>query len=101
MEVCGGVQKGVQGGVQAMKGQVGKKAGLHGCLELGNWENWCGGHIESTPTIGSFVPLVLVCGENSSRRREPWLDGHVQMWQCSQPRRLSTGGGAGSNVAEG
>ena len=27
-EVCGGVQKGAQGGVQAVKGQVGKKAGL-------------------------------------------------------------------------
>src|SRR5260370_105397 len=26
-EVCRGVRKGVQGGVQAMKGQVGKKAG--------------------------------------------------------------------------
>ena len=30
MEVHGGAQKGVQGGVQAMKGQVGKKAGLCG-----------------------------------------------------------------------
>src|SRR5258706_15984099 len=26
-EVCGGVRKGAQGGAQAMKGQVGKKAG--------------------------------------------------------------------------
>ena len=28
------------------------RVGPHGCPEVGNWENWCGGHIESTPTIG-------------------------------------------------
>ena len=53
MEVCRGAWKGVQGGVQAMKGPGWqKKAGPHGCPEVGKWENGCGGHIESTPTIG-------------------------------------------------
>src|SRR5258707_2770011 len=32
--VCRGAQKGVRGGAQAMKGQVGKKVGPHGCPEV-------------------------------------------------------------------
>ena len=39
VEVCRGVRKGVQGGVQAMKGQVGKKAGLCGSTWVsGSWK---------------------------------------------------------------
>src|SRR5258707_13981775 len=34
VEVCGGAQKGVQGGVQAVKGEVGKKAGLGGSARV-------------------------------------------------------------------
>src|SRR5258708_33603113 len=49
-----------------------------------------------------MVPLGLVCGENSSRQRETWMDRHIQMWQCSRARsvcsveccwRLMGGGG--------
>src|SRR5258705_1530642 len=36
------------------------------------------------------MPLGLVCGENSSRQWETWLDRHVQMWQCSRCRRRET-----------
>src|SRR5260221_7936870 len=52
-----------------------------------------------------MMPLGLVCGENSSRKWETWMDGHVPMWQCGRIRntcaractecRREMGGGGG------
>src|SRR5258708_3090221 len=48
-----------------------------------------------------LMPLGVVCGENSSRQWETWLDRHIQMWQCSRAQSRCVGVGAVWSIARG
>src|SRR5260221_5439487 len=81
-----GAQKAARGGVQAMKGPGWQKSGsawVPRSWKMGKWVWWAHRRY-SNHRINDATRLV--CGENSSRQWETWMDRHVPMWQCSRAR---------------